>query len=294
MTRLTKTILIKRRQGAPLLDTVYNETRNNLKKVPLQNPGEKHADYYKRLIKSVYPAGEGTRYAAFLHGIHYGVRAISKEKKARTIFGNLTNRISFVLVKPEFVPFTPRVRHYLRQLGCKVIYSKFTQLSKKQVWLYLHKYVRDFPEIATESAIQVHGPSKVLVIQFPPISTLEGKARSMGLELNEKAREILKRGDVTEFFCKIVKGSMGVPQHGTIRREVVMPVVKELGFEKMRGFSKKLDLGDYFAQKIKEGLNIHHVFAGVHAPDDRADCVREATIFLDNQDFKKIRMALDK
>jgi hypothetical protein len=279
-------------RGESKQSAVYNEAAQNLSKVPRRNPGETEQAYYQRLIRKIYPLGANTRFDSHFRTLRYKLRAISREKKARQIFGNPKNRAGFIIIKPEFVPFKSTLVRTLRDMGCEVLFSKVHQLSGTQVWMYLQKYVKEFPEIVTESAIQSNCPSGVIVVRYPHAQKLIEWCKQRGIKLDDRAMHFLKSGDYTAFFSKYLKGKMGTPEKGTIRHDVVKPKIQELGFETMTADARKFDLGTHFKEKIPKGLNIHQVFAGVHASDDIADIVTEATIFLEPKDLKTIEKRL--
>lgn len=250
-------------------------------------------DYYKRLSKSVFPKLAGTKLDSAIYWLKKKPRDLLSRKKAEAIFGNPKGRLSFVVVLTEMLPFNSQVRHFISDLGCKVVYSKVKVLSPTQNWLHIHRNIEKVPSIVTQSAIYSTGPSKVMVVKFPSSQELLLRCQKMGLYADPTSLKLLNSGDVTAFLSRVIKGDWINPAPGTFRSAIRVPIIKSVGVEKMTPPISHLDIGGHYSKRAKEGFDTKIFFSGLHAPDNMADCVQEATIFFSHKELVQIKQRLE-
>jgi hypothetical protein len=236
----------------------------------------------------VFPFLAGTKLDSILYWSNRILREIFLKEKSIRIFGNKKNRLCFVLVLTELIPFENEVNSFFFKLGCKQIYSKIKIISNTQNWMHIRKNIPSVPSIVTQTAIYSNNPTKLIVLKFPTNKTLIKRCTLLGIKLDKKALSFLDSNDITKFVSYAIKGHWINPAPNTFRKSIRIPLLEKIGIKTMTGLIANLDVGGHYLRKHKAGFDVKIFFSGLHVPDDTVDCINEAIIFFSRKELNEI------
>jgi hypothetical protein len=249
----------------------------------------------------------------FKHVLLHGAKA----RLVESLFGAAPQGkgIGLVVLKPTLFRESYIVRRFLRGIGATPLLFKPMIFKKRHVQQVYENALREvFHSKQRESpywAFAMHalnllsGPN--LVIVFKHGTAREYLNNSVYLnELKKTNRrlfqELVKTVENTKHpqdaFSALFKGGYGGKEIGTLRASVVLPSLKNFGFDeegkRIEGLAKRIDaLGFYERFAGQPGYEAVKTFTGVHIPNG-SEIQKDANALLTTEELEKIRTRLER
>ena len=219
-----------------------------------------------------------------------------KRRLLNSLFSPKEGNLGLVVVKPAMIGETGRVRKFLREIGCEIVFSKPLMMDRGIVGRVYPHAIRQHHSFVMHALDLLSGPSRVIVFRhLAPgnyAAHLSGKRRIHAAAFRRMAQATAHPGMASqEAFNLLFKGSLEHPEAGTLRGDIVYPAVRRMGFGKKtaRGTAKTADTLGYYRRHLGEpGFKVAHSMTGLHIPNAK-ELPRDANAFLTAEDLREIK-----
>jgi len=279
--------------------TLSNSLKSNLKSVQMASFDERIVE---KVRKKATPS-KVTKMTAKVRNAKYALSSFlpgSKGKRIKKLFGPQGQKLGLMVVCPEMFVFASDLKRFFGKLGCKTVFVKNFMFTKSLLQQFYAPELKKFGEFHFKSINLLNAPSKLLIFTTPNVGTLKRKSgylQYLKKKDHKKHQAILRQlenASPTKVIDLLYKGSWEKSEPGTIRGEIVVKRLKEMGMNNNTEPFTLLDPFGYFKDRAKKGRWPIKNLSGIHNPSTVSELHRNADLLLSNKDLKQIEQATKK